>query len=84
LLGEGYGFRGSLAERNALEVGGTFAEAKNRAIARFEHAYLETLMRRTAGNLSRAAREADLARHHLRELLKKRHLYGGADPDDEK
>ena len=33
-------------------------------------------MKRCAGNLSRAAREANLARHHLRDLLKKRGLYG--------
>jgi hypothetical protein len=33
-------------------------------------------MKRCAGNLSLAAREADLARHHLRDLLKKRGLYG--------
>ena len=28
--------------------------------------------------VSRASREADLARHHLRDLLKKRELYGVA------
>ena len=33
-------------------------------------------MKRCGGNLSLAAREADLARHHLRDLLKKRGLYG--------
>lgn len=76
IAGEGYGFRGSEAERSPLDLAGTFSQAKQRAIERFEHAYLETLMRRTRGNLSRAAREADLARHHLRDLLKKRGLYG--------
>ena len=75
IAGEGYGFRGSEAERNPLELGGTFSEAKQRAVERFERAYLETLVRRCGGNLSRAAREADLARHHLRDLLKKRGLY---------
>jgi hypothetical protein len=39
-------------------------------------------MKRCAGNLSRAAREADLARHHLRDLLKKRGLYGVTWPDE--
>jgi len=75
IAGEGYGFRGSEAERNPLDLGGTFSEAKQRAVERFERAYLETLLRRCGGNLSRAAREADLARHHLRDLLKKRGLY---------
>jgi DNA-binding NtrC family response regulator len=82
IAGEGYGFRGSEAERSPLDLAGTFSEAKQRAIERFERAYLETIMRRCGGNLSRASREADLARHHLRELLKKRGLYGdgGGDP----
>src|SRR6185369_4479527 len=76
VAGEGYGFRGSEAERSPLDVTGTFSEAKGRAVERFERAYLEALMRRCAGNLSRASREGDLARHHLRDLLKKRGLYG--------
>ncbi|HKQ70154.1 MAG TPA: sigma 54-interacting transcriptional regulator [Polyangiaceae bacterium] len=75
IAGEGHGFRGSEAERSPLDLAGTFSDAKGRAIERFERAYLETLMRRCEGNLSRAAREADLARHHLRELLKRRGLY---------
>jgi DNA-binding NtrC family response regulator len=76
IAGEGFGFRGSEAEKSPLDLAGTFSDAKQRAIERFEKAYLETLMRRTGENLSRAAREADLARHHLRDLLKKRGLYG--------
>jgi DNA-binding NtrC family response regulator len=77
IAGEGYGFRGSEAEKSPLDLSGTFSDAKGRAIERFEKAYLETLMRRCSGNLSRASREADIARHHLRDLLKKRGLYGG-------
>jgi DNA-binding protein Fis len=59
-----------------VDVGGTFAQAKERAVERFETVYLSALMRRTRGNLSRASKDADLARHYLRELLKKRGLYG--------
>jgi two-component system nitrogen regulation response regulator GlnG len=80
IAGEGYGFRGSAAERSPLDLAGTFSDAKRRAIERFERAYLETLVRRCAGNLSRASREADVARHHLRDLLKKRGLYGVGSP----
>jgi len=82
IAGEGYGFRGSEAERSPLDLAGTFSEAKQRAVERFEKAYLETIMRKCGGNLSRASREADLARHHLRDLLKKRGLYGdgGGEP----
>lgn len=79
LAGEGFGFRGSEAERNPLDLQGTFAEAKSRAIDRFERAYLDALIRRCGGNLSKASRQADLARNHLRALLKKRGLY---DPGD--
>jgi DNA-binding NtrC family response regulator len=78
VAGEGFGFRGTREERTALDVSGTFAPAKERALQRFEAAYLSALMRRCAGNLSKASREADLARHHLRDLLKKRGLYGAS------
>jgi DNA-binding NtrC family response regulator len=76
VAGEGFGFRGTREERAALDVSGTFASAKERATARFESAYLAALMKRCQGNLPLASREADLARHHLRDLLKKRGLYG--------
>jgi DNA-binding NtrC family response regulator len=79
LAGEGFGFRGSVAEREVLDLHGTFAEAKARAVERFERAYLDALLRRCAGNLSKASRQADIARNHLRALLKKRGLY---DPGD--
>ncbi len=72
--GEGFGARADAAPPS--QIVGTFAEAKERTIARFERDYLAVLMRRCRGNLSRAAREADVARHHLRDLLKKRGLYG--------
>jgi hypothetical protein len=39
-------------------------------------------MRRCAGNVSLAARESDLVRHHLRDLLKKRGLYGQSWSDE--
>jgi DNA-binding NtrC family response regulator len=85
IAGEGLGFRGMREERAAIDLSGAFAAAKERAVDRFESAYLAALMRRCAGNLSLAAREADLARHHLRDLLKKRGLYGASwiDPKDD-
>jgi DNA-binding NtrC family response regulator len=85
VAGEGLGFRGTREERSALDVSGSFAVAKERATERFESAYLAALMKRCEGNLSRAAREADVARHHLRDLLKKRGLYGASwlDPTDD-
>jgi DNA-binding NtrC family response regulator len=76
VAGEGFGFRGMREERTPLDLSGVFSAAKDRAIERFESAYLAALMKRCAGNLSQASREADLARHHLRDLLRKRGLYG--------
>jgi DNA-binding NtrC family response regulator len=76
VAGEGFGFRGTPEERSPMDLSGTFGDAKDRAIGRFESAYLSALMKRCKGNLSLASREADLARHHLRDLLKKRGLYG--------
>src|SRR6185436_647593 len=80
LAGEGFGFRGSVAERDALDLQGTFADAKARAVDRFERAYLDALLRRCGGNLSKASRQADIARNHLRALLKKRGLYDPGEP----
>jgi DNA-binding NtrC family response regulator len=75
----GFGYRAASSE--LVDAAGTFAVAKQRAVSRFERIYLEALMKRAGGNISRAAREADLARHHLRELLRKHGLY--AAPDSE-
>ncbi|CAN5921888.1 hypothetical protein BH11MYX4_BH11MYX4_33320 [soil metagenome] len=78
VAGEGFGFRGTRDERSPLDLSGTFKVAKERSVERFESAYLAALMRRCNGNVSLASRQADLARHHLRDLLKKRELYGVA------
>ena len=82
VAGEGEGFRGTAEERTPLDLSGTFGDAKDRAIERFERAYLALLMKRCQGNLSAAARQADVARHHLRDLLKKRGLYGVSRDDE--
>jgi two-component system nitrogen regulation response regulator GlnG len=82
VAGEGFGFRGTRDERAPLVLSGPFAPAKAQAIERFERAYLAALMRRCRDNLSHAARDAGLARHHLRELLKKRGLYEADTPDE--
>jgi DNA-binding NtrC family response regulator len=83
VAGEGFGFRGTREERSALNLSGEFTPAKEQAIERFESAYLGALMKRCSGNLSLAARQAGVARHHLRDLLKKRGLYGMAWSDPE-
>lgn len=49
----------------------TFREQKERATERFEDAYLHWLLERAGGNISRAAREADMDRKYLHKLLRR-------------
>jgi DNA-binding NtrC family response regulator len=60
--------RGSLASE-LLDL--PFAEAKRRAVAAFETAYVQGIMRRTGGSMSEAARQAGLDRSNFRRLLRK-------------
>jgi len=55
-----------------------FKEAKGQLVEQFEREYIVDLMRRHKLNLSAAAREAQIDRKHLRELLRKY----GMDPRD--
>lgn len=73
----GFGFGASDDPGSVQHLTGSFADAKARVIERFEKAYLEALLFRTRGNLSRASRDSGIARNHLRDLLKKRGLYDG-------
>src|SRR5262249_720065 len=48
-----------------------FKETKGKLVEMFEREYIEDLMRRHKMNLSAAAREAQIDRKHLRELIRK-------------
>jgi DNA-binding NtrC family response regulator len=50
---------------------GTYREARNNWLSHFESAYAEELLRRNAGNISRAARAAEVDRKTFRKLLKR-------------
>lgn len=56
-----------------------FKEAKEAIVSSFERDYLADLMKRCEGNISQAAREADLDRVHLRKLLTKHGLTARGD-----
>jgi len=51
-----------------------FKEAKARVVDAFERSYIDALLKKHEGNLSAAARAAEIDRKHLRELLRKHGL----------
>jgi DNA-binding NtrC family response regulator len=65
----------------ALEL--PFKQAKEQLIEGFERDYLRGLLERCEGNISRAAREAGIARMYLRKLLQKHGMAARDDGDTE-
>jgi len=49
----------------------TFKDAKEEWVASFERDYIVALLRRNQGNISHAAKEADIDRKYFRKLMKK-------------
>jgi DNA-binding NtrC family response regulator len=71
-----------------VEVGQSYGDAKERALAEWERVWVDQLIRDHGGNLSRAARAARMGRSHLRELARKHGVTTRSsaidltDPDD--
>jgi len=65
----------------------TFKEAKERWVSSFEKDYIVALLKKNGGNISHAAREADIDRKYFRKLMKKYEIEAlgaaGAGDDDE-
>jgi transcriptional regulator with GAF, ATPase, and Fis domain len=57
-----------------FQPGMSFHNAKERAVAAWEREFLQSLLSHSAGNLSHAARVAQMDRTHLRELLRRHRL----------
>ncbi len=55
----------------APDTSGTFKDAKEDWVSSFEKEYIEALLKRNDGNISHAAREADIDRKYFRKLMKK-------------
>lgn len=71
----------AIFDAQLLKAGLGFKPAKQTVVDAFEVAYLQALMARNDGNITRAAQEAGLTRYHLRELLKRHGLKGGEIAD---
>jgi len=68
----------------AVADGATFKDAKERWVSSFERDYIVSLLRRHGGNISHAARDADIDRKYFRKLMKKYEIEAlGASTDDE-
>jgi transcriptional regulator with GAF, ATPase, and Fis domain len=59
-----------------------YKQAKAQLLERFEREYLLNLLRAHGGNLTRAAKQAGLVRHHLRELCRRHGIPAGAESSD--
>jgi len=67
-----------------LAEGVTFKDAKERWVAAFERDYILQLLRRNNGNISHAARAADIDRKYFRKLMKKYDIEAaGVDESDD-
>ncbi|MFK7984526.1 MAG: sigma 54-interacting transcriptional regulator [Sandaracinaceae bacterium] len=55
----------------AVDDLGGFKEAKEQWVASFEADYIRALLKKNGGNISHAAREADIDRKYFRKLMKK-------------
>jgi len=58
-------------EGDPVDIEVPFREAKDRVIAGFERAYLSELLQWSEGNVSRAARKAQIDRMHLHRLIQR-------------
>src|SRR5690606_18420256 len=70
-LGGAQPVRGDVAVLGAGLVDLPYREAKERALAAFEESYFNSLLERTGGNISEAARQAGLDRSNFRRAAKR-------------
>ena len=61
----------SVSDRETPALALPFRQAKEAAVVRFERAYLGPLLERTGGNVSKAAREAQMDRMYLHQLAQR-------------
>ena len=60
-----------------------FKDAKEQWVSRFERDYIVLLLKRYKGNISHAAREADIDRKYFRKLMKKHDIEAAVGVEDD-
>jgi transcriptional regulator with PAS, ATPase and Fis domain len=65
-----------------IDLGKPLKEAREEAIERFEHLYLEMALRRAGGNVTRAAELAGVSRRFLQRTIARLGIRGAATLDD--
>jgi DNA-binding NtrC family response regulator len=65
-----------------FEAGVSFRDTKEKWNELFERRFLTWLIRRADGNISKAARDADMDRKYLHKLLRKYGITAGAESDE--
>jgi DNA-binding NtrC family response regulator len=73
---------GSAPMQALADTDATFKDAKERWVSSFERDYILQLLKKNKGNISHAAREADIDRKYFRKLMRKYGIEGGGDEDD--
>jgi transcriptional regulator with GAF, ATPase, and Fis domain len=82
-LGEGGPPKGAqLRDGIEFEPGVSFRDTKEKWTELFERRYLTWLIKRADGNISKAARDADMDRKYLHKLLRKYGITGDSDDDN--
>jgi len=81
-LGSGGAARSIAAEMVEFAPGVSYRDTKDRFTEAFERRYLSWLLRRADGNISKAARDADMDRKYLHKLLRKYGIDAAEVSDD--
>jgi transcriptional regulator with GAF, ATPase, and Fis domain len=80
--GRGFAHGAQLGDGIEFDPGVSFRDTKEKWTERFERRYLTWLIRRADGNISKAARDADMDRKYLHKLLRKYGITGSEAGDD--
>lgn len=90
IFSESHDFHEKTSKISLVDTSLPFKEAKQKIVEDFEKEYLEELLKKNKGNVSKTSREAKIDRKHLRHLLVKYELIdskeaeGADDVEEEK